>query len=58
MSRLRLILVLLGLFHVADAIYIVACHDASPRKSIVLASMAFLGALLVRRSGPADTPEP
>lgn len=48
MSRLRPILVLLGLFHVADAIYIVAWHDASPRKSILLASVAFLGALLGR----------
>lgn len=46
MSRLRLMLVLIGLFHVADALYTVRYHDASPLKSIGLASVMFVAALL------------
>lgn len=48
MSRLRLVLILIGLFHVADAIYTVAYRDASPLKSIVLASIMFAAAVLGR----------
>ena len=48
MSRLRLILMLMGLFHVADAIYTATYHDTSPLKSIVLASIMSLAALLGR----------
>lgn len=55
MSKIRAALILLGLFHVADAIYTVARQDdASPLKSIALAAIMFLVVLLSGKDKQRD----